>query len=230
MRSSTLIVSALSIFVLAGSVLAQGGAPAAPSPQPAGEAKPAENTDKLVYVKVSTSMGDIVIELNETKAPISVKNFLDYADKGHYNGTIFHRVIGDFMIQGGGHTPDGKEKQTGDPIRNESQNGLKNARGTIAMARKQDPNSATAQFYINVNDNSALDAGRSSTGNAGYAVFGRVVEGMGVVDKIKAVETNKRAKGASGGASLVNPDKMPDQPLQDVLINTIARTKAPEKK
>lgn len=230
MRSLTLLVSAMSVFLLAGSVMAQGTAPAAPAPQPAVEAKPAENNDKLVYVKISTSMGDIVIELNETKAPITVKNFLDYADKGQYNGTIFHRVISDFMIQGGGHTPDGKEKPTGDPIRNESQNGLKNARGTIAMARKPDPNSATAQFFINVKDNAALDGGRSTTGNAGYAVFGRVVEGMDVVDKIKAVATNKTTKGADGRAVPPKPDKMPDQPLEDVVINTIARTKAPEKK
>lgn len=231
MRSTLIAVTALSIMTFAGAALAQEGkAPANPpaaTPPAAEPAKPAEQNEKLVYVKIATSMGDIVVELNETKAPISVKNFLEYADKGHYNGTIFHRVIETFMIQGGGHTADGKEKSTGQPIKNEWTNGLKNTRGAIAMARKNDPDSATAQFFINVRDNPALDAARPTTGNAGYAVFGKVVSGMDVVDKIKAVKTNKNTKGADGRMTLPDPAKMPDQPLEDVTITAVTRTTKP---
>jgi peptidyl-prolyl cis-trans isomerase A (cyclophilin A) len=139
-------------------------------------------------VRLQTSMGDIVIELDPAKAPKSVANFLQYVKAGHYDGTIFHRVIDNFMIQGGGMTTDMKEKETGKPIPLESRNGLMNQRGTVAMARTPDPNSATAQFFINVKDNAFLNQPTAKDGN-GYAVFGKVVEGMDVVDKIKAVPT-----------------------------------------
>lgn len=142
-------------------------------------------------VKLATSMGDIVVELDHDKAPKSVDNFVQYVKSGHYNGTIFHRVIDGFMIQGGGMTPDLREKPTRAPIPLESHNGLKNERGTIAMARTNVPNSATSQFFINVVDNFGLDAENARDGN-GYAVFGHVVEGMDVVDKIKAVQTTTK--------------------------------------
>ena len=139
-------------------------------------------------VRLATSAGDIVVELDAAKAPKSVANFLEYVKAGHYNGTIFHRVIDNFMIQGGGMTTDMKEKETRPPIPLESRNGLTNQRGTIAMARTSDPNSATAQFFINVKDNDFLNQDKSRDGN-GYAVFGKVIEGMDVVDKIKATPT-----------------------------------------
>jgi len=139
-------------------------------------------------VRLQTSMGDIVVELDAAKAPKSVANFVQYVKAGHYDGTIFHRVINNFMIQGGGMTADMKEKETRAPIPLESRNGLTNQRGTIAMARTPDPNSATAQFFINVKDNDFLNQAQARDGN-GYAVFGKVVEGMDVVDKIRAVPT-----------------------------------------
>ena len=142
-------------------------------------------------VRMSTSMGDIVLALDAEKAPKSVENFIQYAKAGHYDGTIFHRVIDGFMIQGGGFTPDMAQKPSRAPIPLESRNGLSNQRGTIAMARTMDPNSATSQFFINVKDNPALDAANSRDGN-GYAVFGKVASGMEVVDKIKAVRTSSK--------------------------------------
>jgi peptidyl-prolyl cis-trans isomerase A (cyclophilin A) len=149
------------------------------------EDKPAVKADK---VRLKTNQGDIVIELNREKAPVTVENFLSYVKKKHYDGTVFHRVIDGFMIQGGGFAKEDSglvEKTAGTPIKNEGQNGLKNERGTIAMARTNDPNSAKAQFFINVGDNASLDY----PSNGGYAVFGKVVQGMEVVDKIKAVPT-----------------------------------------
>ncbi|MGD9417697.1 MAG: peptidylprolyl isomerase [Verrucomicrobiota bacterium JB025] len=148
-------------------------------------AKPASNPKVLL----KTTKGDITLELNAAKAPITVKNFLSYVEKHHYDNTVFHRVMSTFMIQGGGFTiKDGKpvERPTGAGIKNESTNGLKNDRGTIAMARTADPDSATAQFFINVVDNPSLN--HPSMG--GYAVFGKVIKGMDVVDKIKAVPTH----------------------------------------
>ena len=139
-------------------------------------------------VKFVTSAGDIVVELDAAKAPKTVANFLQYVKSGHYDGTIFHRVIDNFMIQGGGMTTDMKEKETRAPIPLESRNGLTNQRGTLAMARTSDPNSATSQFFINVKDNDFLNQEKSRDGN-GYAVFGKVIEGMDVVDKIKATPT-----------------------------------------
>ncbi len=142
-------------------------------------------------VKLVTSQGDIVIQLDAAKAPKTVENFIQYVKAGHYNGTIFHRVIDGFMIQGGGMTPNMKEKPTRAPIPLESRNGLSNLRGTVAMARTNVPDSATAQFFINVKDNEFLDAARSPDGN-GYAVFGKVVQGLETVDKIRKVETGQR--------------------------------------
>jgi peptidyl-prolyl cis-trans isomerase A (cyclophilin A) len=142
-------------------------------------------------VKLSTSVGDIVVELDAAKAPKTVENFVAYVKAGHYAGTVFHRVIPTFMIQGGGMTADLKEKTTRAPIPLESRNGLSNVRGSVAMARTNDPNSATAQFFINVKDNLMLDAAHSRDGN-GYAVFGKVVSGMEVVDKIRDMPTASR--------------------------------------
>ena len=139
-------------------------------------------------VKLATSLGDIVIEVDAAKAPKSAANFLQYAKDGHFNGTIFHRVIDNFMIQGGGMLPDMTQKPTRAPIPLESKNGLLNVRGSVAMARTGDPNSATAQFFINLKDNAFLNASESRDGN-GYAVFGKVVAGMDVVDKIRTVPT-----------------------------------------
>lgn len=141
-------------------------------------------------VRLSTSMGDIVLELAADKAPQSVNNFLQYVRDKHYDGTVFHRVIDGFMIQGGGFTADMNQKPTRDPIPLEARNGLKNDRGTIAMARTGNPNSATSQFFINVVNNSMLNA--PSPDGYGYAVFGRVVSGMDVVDKIRAVSTGNK--------------------------------------
>ena len=143
-------------------------------------------------VKLATSMGDIVIELAPDKSPKTVANFVQYVKAGHYNGVVFHRVINGFMIQAGGFTADLQEKPTRAPISLESRNGLSNLRGTLAMARTSVPDSASAQFFINVGDNLNLDAAKSQDGN-GYAVFGKVIEGMAVVDKIKAVPVSNQA-------------------------------------
>lgn len=147
----------------------------------------ADQAAKNPVVVLETSMGNIKVELFQKEAPLSVKNFLDYANSGFYNGTVFHRVINGFMIQGGGFTPDMTPKKTNPPIKNEAANGLKNDRGTIAMARTMVADSATAQFFINVVNNNGLN--RPSPDGHGYAVFGKVIEGMDVVDKIKAVKT-----------------------------------------
>ena len=153
-------------------------------------------------VRLATSMGDIVLQLDAAKAPKTVDNFVQYVKAGHYDGSIFHRVIPNFMIQGGGMSADMSEKPTRAPIPLESRNGLKNDRGTVAMARTMDPNSATAQFFINVKDNDFLNAANARDGN-GYAVFGRVVSGMDVVEKIRVVPT-----GNQGGH-----DDVPTQPV-----------------
>lgn len=144
----------------------------------------------LKKVKLETSLGDIVIELDEEKAPVTVANFLRYVEEGFYDGTIFHRVIPNFMIQAGGHTPDMARKPVHEPIINEASNGLKNNRGTVAMARTNAPNSASSQFFINLKNNDDLNY--SGPDKPGYAVFGRIVEGMAVVDKIAAVKTMRR--------------------------------------
>jgi len=139
---------------------------------------------------IHTSLGDIKLELYADKAPVSVENFVGYAKNGYYDGTIFHRVISHFMIQGGGFTPDMKKKSPGEAIFNEAGNGLSNRRGTIAMARTNDPHSATAQFFINTQDNTNLDfTSEANSRTWGYAVFGKVTEGLEVVDEIRYVET-----------------------------------------
>lgn len=143
-------------------------------------------------VELHTNHGVIKLELDEAKAPKTVENFLNYVKKGHYDGTIFHRVINGFMIQGGGFEPGLKQKPTDAPIANEANNGLKNDTYTIAMARTNDPHSATAQFFINVNDNEFLNHSSTTPQGWGYAVFGKVVEGQDIVDKIKAVKTGSK--------------------------------------
>ena len=158
---------------------------------------------------IHTSKGDIRLELLAQQAPLSVENFIGYAKSGFYDGTIFHRVISHFMIQGGGFTADMQKKPTGEPIMNEATNGLSNKRGTVAMARTNDPHSATAQFFINVQDNMNLDhSGVGSPRTWGYAVFARVTEGMDVVDEIRFVQTSSRPP-------------MSDVPVEAVIIESI---------
>jgi cyclophilin family peptidyl-prolyl cis-trans isomerase len=161
-----------------------------------------------VKILMKTSKGDITLELDRDKAPTTVENFVTYADAGFYDGTIFHRVIAGFMIQGGGFTPDMDKKATRDPIPNEADNGLTNARGTIAMARTNHPHSATAQFFINLKDNEFLDHTSKDRRGWGYAVFGRVTDGMEVVDAIATVPTGNR-----GG--------MGDVPAETVVIESV---------
>lgn len=176
----------------------------APGPSP--EPPPA----KLIVV-IKTNKGAIKVELFKKKAPKTVDNFLKYVGKKHYDGTVFHRVIGTFMIQGGGFTRGMKERKAGKPIQNEADNGLSNARGTIAMARTAEPHSATAQFFINVNDNKFLDHTGKTPRGWGYCVFGQVVAGMDVVDRIKAVKT--RPVGIHN-----------DVPEEDVVIESVRLT------
>jgi cyclophilin family peptidyl-prolyl cis-trans isomerase len=163
---------------------------------------------KNPMVTMSTSMGDIRIELNADKAPISTKNFLDYVNDGHYDGLIFHRVIPGFMIQGGGFDSGMSQKKTKSPIKNEAANGLKNAVGSIAMARTNVVDSATSQFFINVKDNDFLNHKNTSPDGYGYAVFGQVVEGMDVVQTIEKVKTGNRGMHQ-------------DVPVQTVVINSV---------
>jgi len=159
-------------------------------------------------VTIDTSKGTIVLELYPNDAPKTVANFLNYARWGHYNGTIFHRVIPDFMIQGGGFTPEMKEKLTEMPIENEADNGLKNDRGTVAMARTPDPHSATAQFFINTKNNTFLNHTSKTPQGWGYTVFGRVIKGMDVVDAISRVKTGSRGS-------------MSDVPVEPVVITKV---------
>ncbi|MDR6956758.1 peptidyl-prolyl cis-trans isomerase B (cyclophilin B) [Pseudomonas brassicacearum] len=148
----------------------------------------------MTQVKLTTNHGDIVLELNAEKAPLTVANFLEYVKAGHYENTVFHRVIGNFMIQGGGFEPGMKEKKDKRPsIQNEADNGLPNEKYSVAMARTMEPHSASAQFFINVADNSFLNHSGKTTQGWGYAVFGKVVEGTDVVDKIKGVSTTSKA-------------------------------------
>ena len=160
-----------------------------------------------VNVEIETNLGTITLRLDAARAPVTVKNFTNYATAGFYDGTIFHRVIDGFMIQGGGFTPDMKQKKTNAPIVNEAANGLSNRRGTIAMARTGEPHSATSQFYINVADNTFLDA-REAHDGWGYAVFGKVVKGTDVVDAIGKVRTSRRGM-------------FSDVPVEDVVIEKV---------
>ena len=159
-------------------------------------------------VRFETSLGDFTVEVDEESAPISAKNFLRYVDEGFFDGTIFHRVIPGFMIQGGGFTAEMEHKAGHEPIRNEAANGLKNLRGMLAMARTNDPHSASSQFFVNLVDNDFLN---QRSGNAGYAVFGRVVGGIDVIDRIAQVKTGRR-RGHD------------DVPAEAVLVNTARRT------
>ena len=147
--------------------------------------------DMPPVVELDTNMGAIVIELNEEKAPKTVENFLNYVKSGHYDGTIFHRIIDGFMIQGGGMDAEMNEKATNAPVENEADNGLKNDKGTIAMARTQDPHSATSQFFINVKDNDFLNHSGKNMQGWGYTVFGKVTSGMDVIDKMRGVTTGR---------------------------------------
>jgi peptidyl-prolyl cis-trans isomerase B (cyclophilin B) len=156
-------------------------------------------------VKLHTTLGEITIELDEAKAPVTARNFLDYVNSGFYSDTIFHRVIDGFMIQGGGFEPGLRQKATREPIRNEADNGLKNVAYSVAMARTPDPHSASSQFFINVTDNDFLDHSAPTPRGWGYCVFGRVVEGKEVVDQIRRVPTGTR-----GGHD--------DVPVEDVVI------------
>ncbi len=158
-------------------------------------------------LKFKTSKGEFTVELFPNEAPVSTENFLAYVDSGHFDGTVFHRVIPGFMIQGGGMTPDLKQKPTLPPITNEAKNGLKNTRGTLSMARTNDINSATSQFFVNVADNDFLD---NKPGSYGYAVFGKVTSGMDVVDAIVAVK-----RGNKGGHQ--------DVPVEPVVIESVTR-------
>ncbi|WP_159844741.1 peptidylprolyl isomerase [Nocardia sp. CY41] len=163
----------------------------------------------MTKVNLSTNYGSIVLELDDQKAPNTVRNFVDYVNAGHYNGTIFHRVIPGFMIQGGGFEPGLRQKGTKDPIQNEANNGLKNDKYTVAMARTNDPHSATAQFFINVADNAFLNHSAPNAAGWGYAVFGKVTEGTDVVDKIAGVATS------SAGMHQ-------DVPVDDVVIESVS--------
>lgn len=169
------------------------------------DSQPSAKKGKHSMVKLSTNHGDITLELDAEKAPITVKNFLEYVSSDFYNGTIFHRVIDGFMIQGGGFEPGLKQKPTKAPIQNEAANGLGNEKYTIAMARTSDPHSATAQFFINTSDNHNLNYSAPNSQGYGYCVFGKVVEGKEVVDAIRKVKTGNR-----GGHQNV--------PLEDVVI------------
>ncbi len=193
-------------YLLLALVLGACSDPGQSSDTPAMTEPPKENPKVLMQ----TSMGDIVIELYPQKAPKTVANFLHYVDDGFYNNTVFHRVIDGFMIQGGGFTRDMAKKQTRAPIMNEADNGLRNTTGTIAMARTMDPHSATAQFFINVNNNSNLDFREKTPRAWGYTVFGRVVEGMEVVRAIKSVKTGTRGM-------------YRDVPTTDIIIKKISR-------
>lgn len=168
-------------------------------------------------VEIQTGMGAIVLELYPDKAPLTVENFLQYVKSGHYDGTIFHRVMPGFMIQGGGFTPDFKEKPTRKPVRNEAANGLRNTVGTVAMARTNEPHSATAQFFINVADNGSLDFRYPTAEGYGYAVFGKVMKGMDVVSRIVKVQTG--------------PGPAPHQnvPVKPVVIESIRLVEAAAK-
>ena len=174
----------------------------------AGSAGAGEPAVKNTAVLMQTNMGNIKLELFAAEAPLTVKNFLDQVNGGFYDGTIFHRIIANFMIQGGGFTADMKQKKTGAPVKNEAANGLKNLRGTIAMARTMIIDSAMVQFFINVKDNAFLDHKDETMQGYGYAVFGKVVEGMDVVDKIAAVRTGVRMR-------------YPDTPLMPVVIESV---------
>jgi cyclophilin family peptidyl-prolyl cis-trans isomerase len=195
MKNTILEIALIAVFSAVGVAQSDPNTPPAAEKQE----KPANPV-----VKIATNKGEIVVELEAEKAPISVANFLAYTQDGFYNGTIFHRVIKNFMIQGGGMTPDMQQKKTQPPIKNEAANGLKNKRGTMAMARTPNPDSATSQFFINHKDNAFLDYRGPSAQEIGYAVFGKVIKGMDVVDAIA-----------------VTPTKPGDVPVDPVVIESV---------
>jgi len=185
LRRTTLAIAAATLAL----PLAAAESPKHAAAEPARHTCESAPKGKPMKVKLTTSMGPITLELDSAKAPVSAENFAKYVDSGHYNGTIFHRVIDGFMIQGGGFTKDMAQKPTQAPIKNEADNGLKNEKYTVAMARTPDPNSASSQFFINVKDNEFLNYKAPTMQGWGYAVFGKVVEGKDVVDKIAKVAT-----------------------------------------
>ena len=193
---------ALSLSSLA---FAQAEQPAAPAAQTA-PAKESVPVAAMEYAVITTTKGDIVIELDRAKAPITVENFVTYIKDGFFDGTVFHRIVPGFVIQGGGFTPKGEQKKTRAPIANEWQNGLKNKRGTLSMARTNNPNSASSQFFISLKDNDALD--QPISGGAGYAVFGKVIAGMDVVDSIARAPRGNRGP-------------MQDWPVEDVVMTKV---------
>ena len=185
---------------------------------PSAEEKPPA---AATVVEMATSMGSITVELDPEKAPVTVANFLQYVAAGHYDGTVFHRVVGGYIIQGGGFEKKGDrlvEKPTGEPIRNEADNGLKNVEGTIAMARTDAPDTATAQFFLNCRDNEMLD---HSPASAGYAVFGRVIKGLDVVKQINGVQTGVREVQGLLGNGQLRPMPLKSVPLSDVVIESV---------
>jgi len=208
-RSSAAILVATALVCLSALVVTSAPAPAA------GESAMSGSAAEPVLVSLRTSEGEIVLELDARRAPQSVENFLGYVDAGFYDGTIFHRVIEGFMIQGGGFTADFARKPTGEPVRNEANNGLSNLRYTIAMARTNAPHSATAQFFINTDDNPNLDHTATTPRGWGYAVFGRVIEGQEVVESISRVAT-----GAGGPFSR-------DAPREPLVIVAARRIEEP---
>ena len=181
-------------------------------------AKDPANKNNSPEVIMDTNFGEIVIKLDALNAPVTVENFLNYVKSNHYDNTMFHRVIKDFMIQGGGFSSEGDEKETVEPIKNEGKNGLTNKRGSIAMARTNDPNSATSQFFINTVDNSrTLDAG-GANGPDGYAVFGEVISGMETVDKIATVRVGPKTLRSKALNGQLYPSPNGDVPVENVLI------------
>ena len=184
-------------------------------------AKDPANKNNSPEVIMDTNFGEIVIKLDALNAPVTVENFLNYVKSNHYDNTMFHRVIKDFMIQGGGFSSEGDEKETVEPIKNEGKNGLTNKRGSIAMARTNDPNSATSQFFINTVDNSrTLDAG-GANGPDGYAVFGEVISGMETVDKIATVRVGPKTLRSKAPNGQLYPSPNGDVPVENVLIKTL---------
>jgi len=217
---SSLAFSLTALIFFSAALLAQGEAQGKKINEKSEKHEPAAKGMQVVVMK--TSLGTIKIELNAEKAPITVQNFLKYVDEKYYDSTVFHRVIKNFMIQGGGFQA-GKpirQKRTHSPIKNESDNGLKNLTGTIAMARTQDPNSATSQFFINVADNNSLNRGVGDPN--GYAVFGKVIEGMDVVEKIRSVKTGAAPAKALAGDQEIETT-FQDVPETQVIVESVRR-------
>ncbi len=212
--TTTLVASALALTACGGGVSNSSKTPNKAVVDKVAKPTTAKKKEELHYVKMETTMGDITLELNKTKAPKTVENFLQYAKSGHYNGTIFHRVIAEkyHIIQGGGLSVDMKKKPVKAPIKNEADNGLKNDAGTIAMARTNHPHSATAQFFINVKDNKWNYKKYPNGTYWGYAVFGKVVKGMDVVKKINALQTTTKAG-------------RPDVPVEPIVILSVTEIK-----